>query len=109
MRFLFGGITLISLVGSITYFTPTVLWSDLTYFFRKDKVNYLKFSNRYRGRYMFFSACLGLLLFLLTFFITFKENIEFVFLVFFIYLAICRMSLEMQWYKMSQVNEREKE
>ena len=50
IQILFLGFCVLGLFGSLSLVPPHVLWNDLTYFFRKDRKEYLTFSNRYHGK-----------------------------------------------------------
>ena len=50
LQFLLIGFCTVGFFGSLSLFTPNTLWNDLTYFFRKDKRAYLKYSNRFHGK-----------------------------------------------------------
>lgn len=50
LQFLLIGFCTVGFFGSLSLFTPNTLWNDLTYFFRKDKKAYLKYSNRFHGK-----------------------------------------------------------
>lgn len=54
MNLVLGGAALVCFFGSLSVFTPKVSWRDLTIYIRKNKQEYLTFSNKFRGRYLFF-------------------------------------------------------
>ncbi|GAA3025801.1 hypothetical protein GCM10019998_22870 [Tetragenococcus solitarius] len=56
MNLVLGGAALVCFFGSLSVFTPKVSWRDLTIYIRKNKQEYLTFSNKFRGRYLFFLA-----------------------------------------------------
>jgi len=101
MNLVLGGAALVCFFGSLSFFTPKVSWKDLTVYIRENKQEYLAFSNKFRGRYLFFFGCFFLLLFLINLFVTFKVSPVLVFFsfLFLFLLAIARIILEIKWQK----------
>lgn len=97
MKWLFIVITIVSLFGSLSRFTPNIPWKDVFYFFRKEKKEYLKFSNVFRGNYLLVSGLVSLMFSILSFFINFKINNNYIFLIFFVYVIIAESILQMKW------------
>lgn len=58
----FIAISFLSLFGSLSRFTPNTLWSDTSYFFRKNKEEYLHFTNKLRGKCLLFFGGFNLVL-----------------------------------------------
>ena len=97
MRFILIAITVVCLFGSLSILTPTTLWNDFTYFFRKNKTDYLKFSNKFRVKFYLVLGLISLFVLILTFFVDFKLSPLSIFAVFFICLIIGRICLEILW------------
>ncbi|MGX4686105.1 hypothetical protein JNUCC83_04305 [Vagococcus sp. JNUCC 83] len=97
MKGMFIAITIVSLFGSLSRWTPNILWKDIFYFFRKDKNEYLAFSNAFRGNYFFISGIVSLLCSILSFFVTIQIDSRYIFLAFFIYVIIAESVLQLTW------------
>lgn len=97
MKWMFIAITVVSLFGSLSRFTPNTPWKDVFYFFRKDKKEYLKFSNVFRGNYLLISGLVSLIFSILSFFINFEINNSYIFLSFFVYVIIAESILQIKW------------
>lgn len=90
--------------GSLQYVFPNVLWNDISVFFRKNKTDYLNFSNRFRGKYCFFLGCVSLILFLVSFLFKLPNdgNVEkTLFVILILYFGINEFRLEIKWNKQS--------
>lgn len=99
MNMMLGGIALACLFGSLSVFTPNLMWNDPTYFFRENKSEYLKFGNTFRGKYYFIIGIVSLLLFILSIFVKINIHYGFIFTIFLICLFIGRIALEIKWNK----------
>lgn len=99
MKFVFGAITVVCFLGSLSLVFPNVFWRDITYFFRNNKDEYLRFSNLFIGKCYFILGCCSLVFLILSFFIEFRLNKIFVLFIFFICLGIGRVWLEVAWKK----------
>lgn len=80
MRFLFGGFTLLFFFGSLSRFTPNIPWNDASILFRKNKTDYINFSNKIRGIYCLVLGILCLLIFLSSFIFDYPNNESTVFI-----------------------------
>lgn len=96
MNFVLLKIAIVCLFGSLCYLFPTQIWSDFTFLFRKEN-EYLEFSNRMRGRYLFFMGILAAILFALSdlFFQIISES-QLIW-IFFVLLFIFRVFFEIKW------------
>lgn len=99
MNIMFGGIALVCLFGSLSMFTPNLMWNDPTYFFRENKSEYLKFSNIFRGKYYLVIGIVSLVCFIISFFIKLNIHYGLIFTLFLICLLIGRIILEVKWNK----------
>lgn len=97
MRWIFVGIMVFGLFGSLSRFTPNTIWSDTTYFFRKNKKDYLKFSNIFRGNYLLILGLISLIFSIISLFITIKIKDESIFILFIIYLVGAESILQLKW------------
>lgn len=97
MTFLFGAITVVCFFGSLSIVFPNIHWRDMTYFFRENKKEYLRFSNQFSGKYLLVLGCISLIHFIISFFVTFNISKIFVFSIFFTCLIIGRICLEVAW------------
>lgn len=88
----------VGLFGSLCWFTPNTPWSDITYFFRKRKKEYLKLSNQIFGKYWLSVALISLVLLLLNYFqiIPFVSPIK-IFLVYLFSGIIPLILIELRW------------
>ena len=103
MKWLFVGIMIFGLFGSLSRFTPNILWKDASYFFRKDKKGYLKFSNIFRGNYLLILGIFSLIFSILSFFISFNITNEQIFIIFIFYLIIAESILQIKWIRLSKL------
>lgn len=96
---MFGGIALACLFGSLSVFTPNLMWNDPTYFFREDKnkSEYLRFSNTFRGKYYFVIGIVSLIGFIISIFVKTDIHYGFIFAIFIIFLLIGCLALEIKW------------
>lgn len=105
MTVLLLGLTILGFFGSLQYLFPNTLWNDTSVFFRKNKTDYLNFSNRFRGKYCFFLGCTSLAFFFVSFFIKVgpnQDNIELIlFIILTLYIVVNEFRLEMKWNKQS--------
>lgn len=100
MRFLFGGFTLVFLFGSLSRFTPNTPWNDVSILFRKNKKEYINFSNKIRGTYCLVLGILCLLMFLSSFIFDYPNNESAVFIGFcsvFFLTIILEIIVEIRW------------
>jgi len=97
MNWIFVAITFLSLFGSSSRFTPNTPWVDISYFFRKNKKEYLKFSNIFRGNYFLILGLVSLAFFLLSLFIPFKINANYIFIFFLLYIFVAESVLQIKW------------
>lgn len=104
MKWMFVGIMVLGLFGSLSRFTPNTLWTDASYFFRKDKKNYLKFSNIFRGNYLLILGIVSLIFSILSFFISFNVTNEQIFIIFIFYSVIAETILQIKWIHLSKLN-----
>lgn len=99
MRFALIAITIMGLFGSLSLFTPKMMWNDFSYFFRKNKAEYLAFSNQFRGKFLLLLAIISFTLFVLSFVLDYNIKSSFVFIVFLAYILIAHILLEIKWRK----------
>lgn len=104
MKWMLVGIMVLSLFGSLSRFTPNTPWTDTSYFFRKDKKSYLKFSNIFRGNYLLILGIVSLIFSILSFFISFNITNEQIFIIFIFYSIIAETILQIKWIRLSKLN-----
>ena len=102
MSGLFVAIAFLGFFGSLSRFTPNTPWADVSYFFRKNKKDYLAFSNKFRGNYYLILGLFSLVFFILSLFISFKMDGSFSFIVLVVYVCIAESILQIKWYNLQK-------
>lgn len=106
VQFILHGITIVGLFGSLAFFTPDTPWRDVSIFFRKNKQEYIKFSNRARSKVWIFTSICSAILLILSLIVDLPVNPLLVFTVYGIILLIAFAQIEGQWrrYKNESTN-----
>ena len=94
--------TIIGLFGSLSRFAPYLLWRDFSYFFRKNKKDYLVFSNKFRGNYYLILGVVSLVLSLASLLSPFKIKGPLLIIPFVVYLLIAESVLQIKWYNVQK-------
>jgi len=97
VQFILGGITIVGLFGSLAFFTPHTPWRDVSIFFRRNKQDYVKFSNKARSKVCFFTSICSSLLLILSLIVDLSVSPLLVFSVYVIILLISFVQIEIKW------------
>jgi cobalamin biosynthesis protein CobD/CbiB len=102
IQILFLGFCVLGLFGSLSLVTPHVLWNDLTYFFRKDRKEYLRFSNRYHGKMYLVIGLISFVLFLVSWFVRIVVSLYAVFFVYIAFWMLAEVLIQIHWLRKSK-------
>lgn len=102
MKELFLGFAVVSFFGSLSRFTPNTPWSDWSYLYRKNKKGknkeeYIKFSNIFRGNYLLIVGLVSLIFSVLSSFVTFEIEGKYIFIIYAVCLSITELILQVKW------------
>ena len=106
IQILFLGFCVLGLFGSLSLVTPHVLWNDLTYFFRKDRKEYLTFSNRYHGKMYLVIGLISFVLFLVSWFVRIVVSLYAVFFVYIAFWMLAEVLIQIHWLRKSKKDQK---
>jgi uncharacterized membrane protein YesL len=103
-QFFLLGLIVVGFVGSLATFTPNTSWNDVTVFFRKDKKEYLAYSNKFHGKVWLFVGISALLLLGLSFVSKIKIPFLFILSFYILFLLVMEVVCQVIWRKKKYSN-----
>ncbi|MGX7023804.1 hypothetical protein [Vagococcus hydrophili] len=100
----FIAISIVSLFGSLSRFTPNTFWNDTSYFFRKNKEEYLPFTNKLRGKCLLFFGVFNLVLSAFIYLLKISISLPILAAFFIIGLIAIELIVEISWNKKEKNN-----